>query len=132
MIGRLFWLMVAGVLGAIAASAAIGRLGRDWEARVAVRGHSMEPTLLDGDWLLVDPNAYVARPPRAGELVVARDPRDAARIVVKRAAQAEDETVLESDHPAHADDQLGPVATASLLGRPWFRYGPVERVGPIR
>jgi hypothetical protein len=117
-------------LGAIAATA---RLGRDWEARVAVRGHSMEPTLFDGDWLLVDPKAYEERAPRPGELVAALDPRDKTRVIVKRVVTTlpDGSTRLGSEHAAHGDDDIGPVLVADVLGRPWFRYWPQHRVGHI-
>jgi len=112
-----------------------GKIGRSWAARVAVAGHSMEPTLLDGDWLLVDPLAYTRRAPRAGELVVTRDPRDESRVIVKRvkAADGDGSLVLAGDHPAHADDfrRVGAASPASVLGRPWLRYWPPGRVGPV-
>ena len=44
----------------------------------------MAPTLLPGDWLLADPEAYRARPPRVGELVLVPDPREPRRLLVKR------------------------------------------------
>src|SRR5262245_14799378 len=64
-------------------------LRRSWEARVAVAGRSMEPALEDGDWVLVDPDAYCARRPRAAELVLAPDPRDDARVLIKRIERVE-------------------------------------------
>ncbi len=121
-----------GVAFFVGAVLVIGRLGRDWEARVAVRGHSMAPTLRAGDWLLVDPGAYERRAPRLGELVVARDPRQRGRVVVKRVIEDGNRLLLGSDHPAHEEDRIGPVAAADVLGRPWFRYWPTEGLGPIR
>jgi signal peptidase I len=44
----------------------------------------MAPTIQAGDWLLVDASAYIRRTPQPGQLVVAVDPRDAARELVKR------------------------------------------------
>ena len=49
--------------------------------RVAVAGASMEPTFRDGDWLLV---RRLRRPPRRGDVVVASDPREPGRLLVKR------------------------------------------------
>ncbi|MBI2978916.1 MAG: hypothetical protein HYY38_08905 [Rhodospirillales bacterium] len=49
--------------------------------RVRVAGHSMEPALHHGDELL-----FIRVPPRIGSVVVARDPRDDDRLVVKRVA----------------------------------------------
>ena len=94
----------------------------------------MEPTLADGDWLLVDPLAYSARFPRPGELVVVTDPRDDRRLLVKRVARAAADGVLwlSGDHPAHAvEDALGEVDPDAVIGRPWLRYWPFERFGPI-
>ncbi len=94
----------------------------------------MEPTLADGDWLLVDPLAYTARFPRVGELVVVTDPRDDSRLLVKRVASTTDdgEMTLAGDHPAHAvEGALGAVDPDAVIGRPWLRYWPFERVGPV-
>jgi len=141
MFKRLVWLLVAGLAGSLAAIAVIGRLGRDWEARIAVRGHSMEPTLLEGDWLLVDRDAYRRRTPRVGDLVVVPDPRTGAdRLIVKRISHIDPDgyLALAGDHPAHrvADDVVQPdqilVPPATVVGRPWFRYWPTERFGPVR
>ncbi|GBD11320.1 Signal peptidase I V [bacterium HR23] len=54
--------------------------------RVVVRGWSMAPTLLPGDYLLVDTSAYRSHPPRRGEVVLARDPQDPHRLLLKRVA----------------------------------------------
>ena len=95
----------------------------------------MEPTLRDGDWLLVDPDAYRLRKPRPGELIVAPDPRAPERVVVKRVAfvDADERLRVGGDHPAHASDieAVGPLVASALIGRPWFRYWPLERLGPI-
>jgi nickel-type superoxide dismutase maturation protease len=114
--------------------AAIRQLPNQWSARVAVKGHSMEPTLADGDWLLVDPLAYSARFPRAGELVVVTDPRDEHRLLVKRVGTVTDDGLLAlmGDHPAHAVEMtLNEVDADAVVGRPWLRYWPFERFGPI-
>lgn len=94
----------------------------------------MEPTLIDGDWLLVDPLAYSARFPRPGELVVVADPRDDRRILVKRVASATEDGVLAlgGDHQAHAvEPALSEVDPDAVIGRPWLRYWPAERFGPV-
>ncbi len=113
------------------------RLLRSWRSRVAVAGHSMEPTLHDGDWLLVDPDAYRHLPPRVGDLVVAPDPRVSERLLVKRVARIEVDgaLALAGDHPAHSRldvEQIPPLSGDKLLGRPWFRYWPLPRIGRIR
>lgn len=135
MVRRLVGMLGAALLVFLGAVAAIDRLGRSWEGRVAVQGHSMEPTLCSGDWLLVDPYAYVPRTPRVGELAVARDPRDPRRVIVKRVAAvgADERVALAGDHPAHADDatRIGAVDRSAILGRPWFRYWPLAGFGRI-
>lgn len=135
MLRRLVGMFGAALFLALGSGAIIGRLGRSWESRVAVEAHSMEPTLFAGDWLLVDPDAYRRRGPRVGELVVARDPREAKRVIVKRvtALLGDDRVAVAGDHPAHAadSDRLGSVRRDDLLGRPWFRYWPDGRIGPV-
>ena len=130
-LGAALFLALAGV----AAAPLLSRLRRSWPARVAVQGHSMEPVLRAGDWLLVDPHAFRRRPPRQGELVVARDPRAARRLIVKRVAEVlrDGRQVLAGDHPAHGPDlsALPAVELGAIVGRPWLRYWPPRRIGPV-
>jgi len=95
----------------------------------------MEPTLLDGDWLLVDPDAYLEAAPGPGELVIARDPRSPTRVLIKRVVEVDPDGALNlaGDHPAHAAEAaaIGNVPIDSILGRPWLRYWPLERFGRI-
>jgi len=126
-------LFVALIVGAIRS------LPRSWSARVAVKGHSMEPTLSDGDWLLVDPLAYSARFPRPGELVVVADPRLSSRTLVKRVTHVDSDgyLALAGDHPGHrhvpgyTQPEEILVDPDGVLGRPWLRYWPFERFGPV-
>jgi nickel-type superoxide dismutase maturation protease len=108
-------------------------LWRSWPWRVAVDGHSMEPTLRAGDWLLVDPQAYRRRNPQAGALVVVRDPRQPERWLVKRVTSVDRDARLSlaGDHPAHASEALPPVEPDLVVGRPWLRYWPPDRVGRL-
>ena len=107
-------------------------LVRSWRNRVGVAGHSMEPALRDGDWLLVDPRAFTDLPPRVGDLVVVHDPRLAGRLVVKRVRthDTDGQLTIGGDHAAHADEAIA-VAPSAVLGRPWFRYAPIRRIGRI-
>jgi signal peptidase I len=111
---------------------AIRRLARSWRARTEVRGHSMAPTLLDGDWLLVDPDAYRDAEPTVGDLVLAAADH---RLVVKRyaGAAASGELRLSGDAPSgdgHGHDLAVP--PEAIEGRAWFRYWPPRRIGPVR
>ena len=111
------------------------RLLRSWRHRVAVSGHSMEPTLRAGDWLLVDPAAYARRAPAAGELVVVRDPRADERWLVKRVAAVGGDGALRlaGDHAGHAAEPgLDAVPRTRLIGRAWLRYWPPRPLGRLR
>jgi nickel-type superoxide dismutase maturation protease len=142
---RLRWFVLAGLLVGLAADLATPRgrvraifalLARSWEARVAIEGPSMEPTIGAGDWVIVDPAAYARRPPVAGELVLAPDPRDEERLLIKRVESVDPDGRLRlaGDDPDHSTDSraFGSVDPASVAGRPWFRYWPLQRFGRIR
>ena len=79
-----------------------------------VRGRSMQPTLYDGDRLLLRHGAI----PRAGQLVVVRLPDGV--VAVKRATSHDaDGWWVERDNPVEGVDswQAGPVAPDDVLGR---------------
>jgi nickel-type superoxide dismutase maturation protease len=102
--------------------------------RVAIAGASMEPTLHDGDWLLV---RKLSRPPREGEVVVATDPREPERLLVKRVRSvAGDRVTVQGDHvdPSESTDsrQFGPIPRAAVVGRPVLRYAPLHRFGFVK
>jgi signal peptidase I len=131
---RRFALLAGTALFLAVLASAIRQVPRSWDARVAVKGHSMAPTLDDGDWLLVDPLAYSTRFPRPGELVVVTDPRDDRRVLIKRVAIATPDGVisLAGDHPSHAlEEALAEVDPDAVIGRPWLRYWPFERFGRV-
>ena len=112
----------------------------------------MEPTIRGGDWLLVDPTT--ARWPRRGTVVVFHEPGSGV-LAIKRVAGtpgdrvpfrdgylelADDEAWLVADaNPAltaaagHGEPvdstRYGPVPVALLVGRVWFRYAPLRRIG---
>lgn len=114
----------------------------------------MRPAIEPGDWLLIDPT--IVRWPRRGSVVLFREP-DGDRLAIKRVAAgpgqrvpfadgylelAEDEAWLVSDaSPAVAaaagygepidSRRFGPVQLDLLVGRAWFRYAPLRRIGLI-
>ena len=114
----------------------------------------MLPAIEPGDWLLVDPTTI--RWPRRGSVVVFREP-DGGALAVKRVAAgpgdrvpfaegylelADDEAWLLSDADrrgrgaagfgAPTDSRVyGPVPVELLVGRAWFRYAPLRRIGLI-
>jgi phage repressor protein C with HTH and peptisase S24 domain len=111
----LFFLVVAG-----------GAALRARFTRVAVSGHSMEPALRDGDWLVADRGGGALIP---GDIVVAYDRRAVGRLLVKRVAQVgtDSQLMLTSDHPAHADEIIGPVGAGDVIGHVRLIYWPLSR-----
>jgi signal peptidase I len=115
----------------------------------------MLPAIAPGDWLLVDPT--IRRWPRPGSIVLFHEP-DGGELAVKRVAArggdrvafaggflilALDEAWLESDATPEIaavagfgapidSHRFGPVSVDLLVGRVWFRYGPLGRLGRIR
>ena len=122
--------------------------------RVVVTEASMLPAIEPGDWLLIDPTTR--RWPRRGSVVVVREP-DTDELAIKRVAAgpgdrvafadgylilAEDEAWLVSDAtdetaaaagfgPPVDSRRYGPVLLDLLVGRAWFRYAPIGRIGRI-
>ena len=114
----------------------------------------MRPAIEPGDWLLIDPT--VDHWPRRGSVVLFREP-DADTLAIKRVAAgprqrvpfadgylelADDEAWLLSDASAEAtaaagfgepidSRRYGPVQLELLVGRVWFRYAPLRRIGRI-
>ena len=114
----------------------------------------MHPAIEPGDWLLVDPT--ITRWPRRGSVVVFREP-DSEALAIKRVAArpgdrvpyaegylilGEDEAWLLSDandaelmaaglgEPVDSR-RYGPVPVELLIGRAWFRYAPIRRIGRL-
>lgn len=124
------------LLAWLSAGGMIARLRRSWQARVAVEGDSMEPTLRPGDWLLVDPDAYRSCLPSEGDLVLVPDPRLPERLLVKRVSGSDPDGRLRvaGDAPDASTDSrtFGAVGADRIQGRPWLRYWPPRRVGRLR
>lgn len=109
----LTWL-VLGVGAAIAA--------RHWLDVVEVRGRSMWPTLLPGDRLLV-----VRARPRLGGVVLAPDPREPGRELIKRVLVLKpDAAHLRGDNVAVSADARVPLE--AVQWRALLVYWPPSRV----
>ena len=96
----------------------------------------MAPALLAGDRLLVESRSYAQRAPRPGEVVLAQDPREPERELIKRVASVDlaTQTVqLLGDAPTESTDSLvfGPVPLASIRWRAALRYWPPHRAGRL-
>lgn len=111
-------------------------VGRRWLDVVEVRGDSMAPALLPGDRLLVESRSYQRRSPRVGEVVLAPDPREPDRELIKRIASVDDAAAsadLRGDAPAASTDsrEFGAVPLAAIRWRAAARYWPPQRAGRL-
>ena len=123
------------LLGA-AAGVAAGVAASRWLDVVEVRGGSMAPALLAGDRLLVESRSYRSRAPRPGEVVLAADPRQSERELIKRVATVDEERAaadLRGDAPDESTDsrEFGAVPLSAIRWRAAFRYWPPERAGRL-
>lgn len=59
-----------------------------------VRGASMEPNFLDGEYLVVDELSYRLREPRRGEVIVFQFPNNPSQFFIKRIVALPGETVV--------------------------------------
>ncbi|GIW19199.1 MAG: hypothetical protein KatS3mg064_2356 [Tepidiforma sp.] len=113
--------------GVLLIAVAAGYLSRRFQ-RMAVEGESMRPALRPGDWAIVDRRAYRTHPPRPGDVVMAHDPRDFDRLLVKRVARvhADGSLDLRGDNAAASTDSraFGPVPPYLIDGRVVARYWP--------
>ena len=117
--------------------------------RAVVRGPSMYPTLTPGEYVLFDRLAYRRGPPRRGDVVLATDPREPGRRIIKRIAGApgervtvdgctwtlgEGEWLLLGDAPDFSTDgrDFGPVGLQSIQARAWFVYWPPGKARRLR
>lgn len=120
-----------GLIGPLIACLAIAFASRRVVDIVQVRGRSMLPTLRPDDRLLV---VRSVRRPRVGEVVLALDPRDAGRELVKRvAAIAPDGVTLHGDNPALSTDgrTFGSLPMGAIRWRVVGRCWPLDRAGRL-
>ena len=85
----------------------------------------MSPAVLPGDGVCVNRDAYWFVPPKAGDLVVLRDPRKPERLLIKRIDEAHGNSfeVAGDNVDASTDSRtFGPVPADLILGKVWFRY----------
>jgi signal peptidase I len=70
-----------------------------------VDGFSMEPTLQDGDRLIVNRLAYRLADPRPGDIVMLYYPRNPAMLFVKRVIAKEGDTIRSEDGTVYVNDE---------------------------
>jgi nickel-type superoxide dismutase maturation protease len=110
---------------------------RPWLDAVEVRGDSMVPGLLPGDRLLIESRSLRRRAPRPGEIVVAADPREPSRELVKRVASVDEAAglvLLAGDAPGASTDSrtFGALPLAAVRWRAVARYWPLRRARLLR
>ncbi len=144
-----------------------------------VRGSSMVPTFLDGDYLLTDKVTYRwVRQPEQGDIVVFQSPENQNYDFIKRIMALPGDNIMVEDGRVYVNDQpleenylpdsvttrsgaflkegiayrvpensyivfgdnrngssdsreWGPVVREKIVGRAWFRYLPLTRVGLV-
>lgn len=113
------WLGVVTLGAGVAGYLSAGRF-----TRFSVEGESMLPAYRPGDWLIVDTRAFRNRLPRAGEVVVARDPRHATRKLIKRVKSVDihGNIWLEGDNAAASTDSRHFGAVEQVIGLVRWRY----------
>ncbi len=71
-----------------------------------VQGASMEPSFLDGDYLLVDEIAYRLREPQRGEVIIFKNPTNESDFFIKRIIGLPGEQVIVSNGNVIIDGEL--------------------------
>lgn len=87
------------------------------------QGHSMEPWAHEGDFVVVR-TLFPWEKLRRGEVVVAPDPRETKRLLVKRIKDCNDEElILEGDNTRCSTDSkiFGPIPQATIMGKIIFK-----------
>jgi nickel-type superoxide dismutase maturation protease len=115
------------LLSALASLVTALAVGLVWlrPRRFVVSGTSMLPTLRPADRLLV----ARTHSPRAGDLVVIRDPRFTERLLCKRVVSADSRhVVVRGDNPEASTDSraFGPVPDEWVVGVVLRRYWPAK------
>lgn len=112
-------------------------LGLRW---VRVHGHSMEPTLRQGEHLLVSLRSFRRSEPRVGDVVLVQHPTEPFRVVKRIVAGpggsadgrplGPHEFYVRGDNSRHTtdSDHYGPVGRALILGRVVCRFPSLRRL----
>ena len=72
-----------------------------------VKGASMEPTYLDGDYLIIDEISYRFETPKRGEVIIFRYPLDPTQFFIKRVVGLPGETVKVENGKVIIEEQSG-------------------------
>lgn len=96
-------------------------------ARFRIEGSSMEPSLHDGEYVLISKVSYWFGSPRRGDVVVFRFPHDPSRDFIKRIIGLPGETIAIRDGRVFINGR--PLEEPYIRGPMVYTYGPVT-LGP--
>ena len=89
---------------------------------------SMEPTLLVGDYLIVDRGCYKSQKPKRGDIIAFEFPKDPSKDFIKRVIATEGEKVKIVHNKIYIDDQL--------IDDPWGHFtmprSSIEDYAPVK
>ena len=126
--GRLFWSLV--ILVMVGLAAALPMAVRHRYEGALIPSTSMAPTLLAGDYVLVDKATHW---PARGDLVVFADPGDTGELLVKRVVGLEGETVTVQGRDVFIN--CAPADGCRPLAEPYADWSDEDRgapdVGPV-
>ncbi|MBI2315283.1 signal peptidase I [Candidatus Daviesbacteria bacterium] len=71
-----------------------------------VSGNSMVPTFHNGDYLITEKVSYRLREPKAGEIIVLKNPRDESQDFIKRIIAVPGDTIQISNSGVYVNSQL--------------------------
>lgn len=71
-----------------------------------VSGNSMVPTFHSGDYLITEKVSYRFRDPKAGEIIVLKNPRDESQDFIKRIIAVPGNSIQISNNNVYVNDQL--------------------------
>ncbi len=120
---------------------------RIWIAQpFVVSGASMEPTFINGDYLIVDEISYRFEQPQKGDVIIFRYPLDPSKFFIKRIEGLPGDTVTENgkqivlaeneyyvlgDNRNESLDSRywGSLPKSLIVGRAFLRLWPVSKIG---
>ncbi|MBI2405734.1 S26 family signal peptidase [Candidatus Microgenomates bacterium] len=91
-----------------------------------VFGHSMESTFKEGDLVLVNRWVYLWRKPKVGDIVVARDPININRLILKRIKdEQKNRYMVAGDNKGHSIPRK--ITKRAILGKVIGLRGKIDK-----
>lgn len=123
-----WWLYALAVAAVVVEALSAAWWMRSRFLRYVVEGESMEPVLHPGDWVIADRGNFRAYLPKAGDVVLARDPEQPSRTLVKRIDYVDlhGQVWLAGDNTAMSRDSrsFGAIPAHLIFARVRWRYWP--------